>query len=435
MSIRFRCSCGREFKVPDSAAGKKAKCLNCGAQLTVPRPHRTPASQRAAPPPDDVPVARLVPEEDVPVAAIVPERPPRGHARIRRRRSSMPSVQVAAGIGFVIMAAVVIDTVVALAEARQTGAKGLEMIHAAWVPLLVVGFFVAAAAMKGSRLCIGILIGGAIRGLFLNGPALLATPLILRGLARDVRIALMIAGWAALALGAVYVVLLLMVRQTRQHLSGHGGTVTAGAVIGFLFGGAVALTSLPSPSLMFTRTIARPGASITVARALEAPELIGKAGKEEVRAIVKSNMSDIMSALHMYLNEHRNYLPADLGELVSEDYPPEKFICPGSGKDAPKVNKKTGKFEGPVDIIYLFPRYHLYDLPEDKDELGLLIVCYSDPNCHFGEGSVVIHPPVAGIDPVVRWLDKEDLDLRLGDTRRWLASNKPRPPMKLQKTD
>ncbi|MGB2819927.1 MAG: hypothetical protein WBF17_03025 [Phycisphaerae bacterium] len=433
MSIRFHCRCGREFRVPDSAAGKKAKCLDCGAALTVPAGHRPP--RPAEPPAGDVPVARLVPEEDIPVATIVPERPVRRHVRPRHGRGYVRSVQAAGVICFVVMAAVVIDMIITLARARHAGAMGMDMIHAVWVPLLVIGFFVTAAAMKGSRLCIGILIGGAVRGMFLNGPGLLATPAIMSSLAGGERIAFMIAGCAALALGAVYIGMLLIARQTRKHLAGHGGTVAGGAVIGFIFGGAVALTALPDPSLMLTRMMARPDAHIAVARALDAPELISKADKDRIRSTVKSNMADIMSALYAYMNDHINYLPDDLGELVSEDCPAEKFICPGSGHSAPKVNKKTGRFEGPVDIIYLLRRYHLYDLPKDMDELGLLIVCYSDPNCHFGEGAVVIHPPVPGLDPVLRWLDKEDLDLRLDDTRNWISRHKPRPPIKVEKSD
>ena len=60
--------------------------------------------------------------------------------------------------------------------------------------------------------------------------------------------------------------------------------------------------------------------------------------------------------------------PADLGELVSEDCPAEKFLCLGSDRDVPKVNKETGRFEGPIDFIYMFPRYHLRDLPEESED-------------------------------------------------------------------
>lgn len=38
MAISFSCSCGREYNVGDSAAGKKTKCKDCGEVITVPSP-------------------------------------------------------------------------------------------------------------------------------------------------------------------------------------------------------------------------------------------------------------------------------------------------------------------------------------------------------------------------------------------------------------
>lgn len=34
--IRFNCECGKRFDVPDSAAGRRAKCKACGRELAVP---------------------------------------------------------------------------------------------------------------------------------------------------------------------------------------------------------------------------------------------------------------------------------------------------------------------------------------------------------------------------------------------------------------
>jgi len=36
MTIEFRCACGKMLSVPDDAAGRKAKCPNCGALRDVP---------------------------------------------------------------------------------------------------------------------------------------------------------------------------------------------------------------------------------------------------------------------------------------------------------------------------------------------------------------------------------------------------------------
>lgn len=38
MPISLSCSCGKALRVPDSAAGKKAKCPACAAVLEVPAP-------------------------------------------------------------------------------------------------------------------------------------------------------------------------------------------------------------------------------------------------------------------------------------------------------------------------------------------------------------------------------------------------------------
>lgn len=38
MPITLNCACGKSLRVPDSAAGKKAKCPACAAVLDVPAP-------------------------------------------------------------------------------------------------------------------------------------------------------------------------------------------------------------------------------------------------------------------------------------------------------------------------------------------------------------------------------------------------------------
>jgi len=443
MSIRFHCRCGREFRVPDSAAGKRAKCLDCGAQLTVPRPKQASA-ERTVPPArgprrqkDNVPVARIVPEESLAVARAVPERPVHKRVRLKRRSTSVPGVQAAMGVALIVMLLVAIDAIIVLARGvRRPDVKTMAMLHAGWLVVLIVGFFIGAAAAKGSRLCIGILIGGALQSLFVNGPGLLIGAGVMDSLAPDMRMLLRVAGGGAIVVGAIHAAVLLAGKSVRKRLAGHASTAVPGAIMGFFFGWGIAVTALPNMAIIATRILATPGAEVAVARALDAPGLLGDAGKKHVLAVTKGNMNAIMGAFQNYLNKHHNYFPTDLGQLVSEDCPVEMFLCPGSSRKPPKVERKTGKFDGPVDMVYLFPAYHLYDLPQDQDELQLLIVCHSDPNSHFGEGAVVMHPPVASNDyTIVRWLDREDLALRLDDTRKWLSRHKPRAPMTPAKSD
>lgn len=75
MAIRFHCQCGKTFSLPDSAAGKKARCQQCGKVLTVPLP-RGPAAggskaRPTAPAKDDVPVARALAEHEAAMKAIL----------------------------------------------------------------------------------------------------------------------------------------------------------------------------------------------------------------------------------------------------------------------------------------------------------------------------------------------------------------------------
>lgn len=453
MSIRFRCKCGREFEVPDRLAGKHATCKDCGRQLTIPRRHRTPGPSarpdqpppaRPAPPQDDVPVARLV-EEPVPEARAVqapatPARP--AHARLRRRPSLAP-VQIAMGIATLVMIVIAIDAVIALRGAVRGGIKGVGAYHTLWLLFLVVGFFVAAAGAKGSRLCIGILIGGALRNLFVNGPGILvASQLgVVKDLSPDLAKILMLVGGAALGLGAIYVVLFLAAGGVRKHLSGHGGVVIGGAVGGFLFGGFVALTAMPEPGLVFTRIISHPRTRVAVAQAIDAPELIGAGGKKNIRVEVRSNLSAVNSALETYIAKNMQWLPEDLGEIVNEDCPAKCFVCPGTGKAPPERDKKTGRFTGPIDIEFLFPGWHRRDLPgaNRADELRQLVICHSDPNCHFGEGAVVMRFGLPGEDyRLVEYLPKDRLDEELSDTRKWIRRHEKarRPSRKvLEKGD
>lgn len=62
MPITLNCACGKSLRVPDSAAGKKAKCPVCSAVLDVPVP------------PEPQPLFEIVEPEPEPI----PEMQPRG---------------------------------------------------------------------------------------------------------------------------------------------------------------------------------------------------------------------------------------------------------------------------------------------------------------------------------------------------------------------
>ena len=137
MSIRFRCKCGREFNVPDSTAGKRAKCLDCGEMLTVPRPHRAPPSaasagagtsgkRRPATPPgrpgtrpaarpkaskgrpaDDVPVARVISEQEIAAAQLSGDDSASARHVVVRRTATRSSIWVMVFLGVLLALAVV----------------------------------------------------------------------------------------------------------------------------------------------------------------------------------------------------------------------------------------------------------------------------------------------------------------------------------------
>jgi hypothetical protein len=48
MAIDFECPCGKKLKSKDEFAGKRTKCPQCGAGLTVPQPAHVVAAEAAA---------------------------------------------------------------------------------------------------------------------------------------------------------------------------------------------------------------------------------------------------------------------------------------------------------------------------------------------------------------------------------------------------
>jgi hypothetical protein len=66
MPITFNCPCGKTLRVPDSSAGKRAKCPLCSAVVAIPAPE---------PPPEPEPVFEIVEEPAAPPAPVTPAGP------------------------------------------------------------------------------------------------------------------------------------------------------------------------------------------------------------------------------------------------------------------------------------------------------------------------------------------------------------------------
>jgi len=445
MSIRFHCTCGRSFKVSDDAAGKKAKCLQCGKVLTVPHPQAAsgsappgpparPAAPRPAQPPPipaagDIPVARAIEEDDIPMAQLA-ETAKTHHVHMatpRRRSGGLGPVKVVLALSILVGFALAMDVIIPLATAvRQPGGVSSSgWWHGLWLVFLVIGFFMAAAAARGSRFCIGVLIGGAFRGV-INGGVILVFVLAGEKLWVAWPQWMMVYGIAALGLACVYLVCLLIAGETRRHLSGHGGTVAGAAVMGAILGGILAPTALPDPLFLLSRTLARPEEAVRALVAMGATELIGEEERERITNRVKGQLGRIGTAMQTYIDDNVGYLPDNLGELVGlKDCKAEDFLAPGSALGVPERDEKTGAFKGPIDIKLVLGGYHQYDLPEDAAEAGLLIVCYSDPNCHFRDGALVLRPLNARGDRV-QWLPKAQFADQLHETHRWMKRHPPR---------
>jgi phage FluMu protein Com len=80
MSIEFGCcECGKLLRVPESSAGKKARCPACGAIQDVASPPETPISQPIVTPvihPDPRPISTTAPPPDSPFADTASSRNP-----------------------------------------------------------------------------------------------------------------------------------------------------------------------------------------------------------------------------------------------------------------------------------------------------------------------------------------------------------------------
>jgi phage FluMu protein Com len=76
MPIEFRCTqCNRLLRTQDETAGKKAKCPECGAILTIPTPGAAPEASTPPPPPPAGPQSPFQPTEPLPTGPASPFAP------------------------------------------------------------------------------------------------------------------------------------------------------------------------------------------------------------------------------------------------------------------------------------------------------------------------------------------------------------------------
>lgn len=94
--IEFPCnSCGKRFSMAEEFAGRKGKCKQCGATLTVPTPPPKPSNKivvEVPPAPPHQPLAFSSPEPSKPTPFV----PPRSRASVRTRRLQADLDQVRA---------------------------------------------------------------------------------------------------------------------------------------------------------------------------------------------------------------------------------------------------------------------------------------------------------------------------------------------------
>ena len=520
MTIRFRCKCGRKFEVADSAAGRKARCTDCGLTFLVPspnahpaaaqpdnsplaqvaraaqaaaaanaspaahpaqspkppaahaarpsaprlaqapkppaaqaaRPHAPrpaqapqppaahvarpsaprPAQRPATPPPVPGPAAHggtyalQNDDDDVPMARLAPE--PVHHARTMK----LTAIHAVAGISTVVALVVIVDSVATMLGAIQAQGQGMDLIYGVYAIFAGIGIIVAMAAGAGSRICIGILLGGAARNV-LNGPALMFMAFskseVVTSQGKDAVMVWGVAGVVSLLAGIAYLLAPLLSKSVRKYIGGHLGLVIGGGMVGLLLGPLVVSTALPDPLLVWARSVTARRVQVSTASGPGgAPVVLTPKQQTESREAMITRMQDIHKALSEYVQSHY-MLPAHLGQLVSDEYPVQMFYSPTRGDTSEmQQNPGGGDIKDP-DVIYLFKEgrsaTQLESIPSAT--AAALIVAYSGPKCGLGEGAIVIRLPGVQVAAPVEWLDKPALDKQLEATNKWLKANPPPP--------
>jgi len=370
-------------------------------------------------------------DDDVPMARLAVHRHPLAH--LGPHKLKLTAVQAVAGISIVVALVVMVDSVATLLGAIQAGSQGMDLVYGTAALFAGLGVIVALAAGVGSRICIGILLGGAARNV-LNGPFLLFMAFskseIVTSQGRDAVMICGVAGVVSLLAGAAYILAPLLSRPVRRYMGASYGTVIAGGVVGLLLGPLIVSSALPAPELVWARYVTtRPIQASTAAGPGGSSVVLTPKQQAENRATMLEQMKDIHKALNRYVYvQDRRRLPANMGLLVGDDCPSKLFICPTRGPGAkPQRDPGSGYFIKDPDVVYLFKEGRETSQFESAPNAAELIVAYSDPTCGLGEGALVIRLPGIQVAAPVEWLDKPALDKQLAATNKWLKDNPPPP--------
>ncbi len=365
-------------------------------------------------------------DDDVPMARLAPVRVYHGS-----RKPKLTAVQAVAGISIVVALVVIVDSVATMLGAIQAHAQGMELIYGAAAIFAGIGVIVALAGGAGSRVCIGIMLGGAARNV-MNGPALLFLAFskseIVTSQGKDAVMIFGVAGVFSLIAGAAYILAPLLSKSVRKHIGAHYGLVIGGGVVGLLLGPLVVSTALPAPELVWARyfTVQRVMIS-TAAGPGGASKVLTPKQQSDTREAMMEQMKDIHKALKRYVyEEDRRRLPAFLGQLVGDDCPSKLFISPTRGPGTTAHRGPAGDIKN-SDVIYLFKDGRDTTQFESAPNAAELIVAYSGPGCGLGDGALVIRLPGIQVAAPVEWLDKATLEKQLAATNKWLKDN-PAPP-------
>lgn len=106
MPIAFKCSCGKAYKVPDEAAGKKLNCKECGEPLKV--PGRAAKKKQPAADPHNIFATDLGLEDDPVPSGLPPRRKKSSDGGNKKKRRSAPPPKSNTGLFVGIGALVVV---------------------------------------------------------------------------------------------------------------------------------------------------------------------------------------------------------------------------------------------------------------------------------------------------------------------------------------
>jgi len=343
------------------------------------------------------------------------------------RKPNLTAVQAVMGISLIAALVVIVDSVATMLGAIQAQAQGMDLAYGGVALFVGIGVIVSLAGGAGSRVCIGIMLGGSARNLLVNAPLLMFLAFtkneVVTRQGSDAVMVCGVAGVFSLLAGIVYILAMLLSKSVRKYIGGHLGLVIGGSVVGLLLGPAIVSTALPAPELAWARQVTVQHIMLnTAAGPGEAAKVLTPKQQAETREAMMDQMKDIHRALSRFVvDEDRRRLPAYLGQLVGDDCPGKLFISPTRGPKATAHRDASGDITN-SDVIYLFKDGRDTTQFESAPNRAELIVAYSGPGCGLGDGALVIRLPGIQVTPV-EWLDKATFDKQLAATNKWLKDN------------